>query len=319
MGTDKKDELAKLLLTAAEYGDVLPDVDGVAVSDMVVDETAVWEAAKVKFNKLNAVKKRRREQTIAFPTGPVCLVFVGDLHCGGMGVDYPRMEREFALINQMPNTWVILMGDLVDNFVYGRLINLRLNTTFSVDEEWALARKALQLVSPKLLASVGGNHDAWTQLTSGIDYLSVLHRDEVPRVLYDPHQLRVTVTVGAEASWRLKLRHKWKGSSIYNPTHGIERASKFDKGDHFDIAVGGHTHNAAVVRQFVNGNRMGYAIQTNTYKIHDVHAEAQGYAGSNDGIAVPIVLHETGGVSLHSSIEEAARTMALFKIKENEQ
>jgi hypothetical protein len=63
---------------------------------------------------------------------------------------------------------------------------------------------------------------------AGIDYLADVVK-QVAAVPYDSDDLTVALQVGA-TSYTIRARHKWRLNSMLNPTHGIEQASRFDKG-----------------------------------------------------------------------------------------
>ncbi|RMG91144.1 MAG: hypothetical protein D6706_18520, partial [Chloroflexi bacterium] len=130
--------------------------------------------------------------------------------------------------------------------------------------------------------------------------------------------LRVDVVIGEQEPVRIKLRHKWRGSSIYNPTHAIERAAKFDKGDHFDIGVGAHTHVSGLVRMFNNGTKTGLAVQCGTYKRHDNFAEEVGFEQPNAMTAVPVVIHGRHRYTTFSTLDDALDYMNLYWRTEND-
>jgi hypothetical protein len=181
---------------------------------------------------------------------------MADQHLGGYGVDYDRIDDDINAILDTPRMYVCHAGDIIDNFIMGRLKDIRLGQSFAVSEEWALARRVLRLLAPRLILSVAGNHDLWTYALTNVDYLEEIHAKLNPDILYAQYDHNVDIAVGDHCH-RMRVRHSWRGSSIYNDTHGIERAAKFDKGDHFDIGVGAHTHVSGLYRQFNNGGSGG--------------------------------------------------------------
>ncbi len=111
-----------------------------------------------------------------------------------------------------------------------------------------------------------------------------------PDVLYDQDDSLITVRV-AGVQWRGRLRHKWMGNSIYNPTHGIERAHKWDQ--NFDFGVAGHTHVSGLARQFNAAGRDGLAVLCGSYKRVDHFARQVGFAKPNLSAAVTIIFDPT--------------------------
>lgn len=287
-----------------------PRIDGVGAGEYYPDEEEVLAKAEAAWHKTEQLMTRRRNQRIEFDSPTICLVAVADLHFGGPGVDYPRAFAEAELIADMPNTWLITVGDMVDNFIVGKLVQQRLKAEFSIAEEWALVRRYLRIVADKLILAVAGNHDQWTMAMSGLDYFGdVLEQlDQNQRCIYNRHRALAEIVVDG---WPLlaRVQHKWRGSSIYNPTHGIERAAKFDHP--FDLGLGAHIHRGGLARQFICRGRTAMALLAGTYKRVDDYALQQGFAQPNEAVAVAVILDaETHTMTGYNSLERAAAVMA---------
>jgi hypothetical protein len=258
--------------------------------DDPLDAAIIWKrAVDISERKL---AQPPQAAALSFPYGPVCIAFSADWHLGSEGTDYARLEDELGLIADTPGMYAGFIGDALDNFILGKLMALRMGTPFRISEEWAMVRYALEMIAPKLLFAVGGNHDAWTARAAGIDYLADVIR-QVSAVPYDADELTLSLQVGA-ASYAIRARHKWRLNSMYNPTHGIEQASRFDKGRGFDVGVGAHTHTSGLSREFNNGGRTGIAVLAGAYKRHDDFARQVGFPGPNDATAVAVVFTEAG-------------------------
>ncbi len=221
----------------------LADVEivGVTADEQLPDAQAVLQRSIAKFNQLRETMNRRRQQTIRFPNRPVGISFAADNHIGNEGVDYERMFAEAQLIADTENLYAINVGDVVDNFINGKLMALRMFTSFSIPEEWALAKHYLETIGPKLLALVSGNHDQWSTAVGGVDQLRDVLSHVRPDALYGTDELLVNIEVGP-LSIPARIRHKWQYSSVLNPTHGIERAFERDQAKPFLLGVGAHTH-----------------------------------------------------------------------------
>jgi hypothetical protein len=278
-----------------------PAISGATAESDIDIERAIEEQHRRWKEKHHRAQKKQR-QTIRFDTGPICLVFLGDQHIGNAGTDIKRVKREQDLILQMPGTWCLQMGDLVDNMIIGRLKRQNAKPSSDVWSQWQVAKWYLERFSEheSIVGYVGGNHGAFTlKLTGGIDY----RRDICPDgVLFDGDDIKVTVSVGA-ADYTIWARHKWRGNSIYNPTHGQERAMRFQDPDP-DIYVGAHTHEGSMYREVVHEGRRKAAIQLGTYKIHDDYAREQGYPGGDGSTACAVILHDDG--SMHGMADLAA-------------
>jgi hypothetical protein len=277
-----------------------------ATSEVSFDIAAIRRDAERRFASKRKRARAKARQRISFESGPVALFFVGDQHIGNAGTDIKRMFDEQDAILATPASYVVQMGDVVDNFIIGYLMRENAKPSTPVQEQWRLAQHYLDRWERRLVAVNSGNHDFWTARLSGIDYA----RDIAPRhALYDADSLRFTVEVGA-AKYRVWTRHKWRGSSIYNPTHGAERASRFDASDH-DVYVGAHNHTGSVAREFIlNGSRK-IAIQTGSYKIFDDWAAAEGFPAHDSSTSCALILHEDGSFNAMSNLEAAMNYMSV--------
>jgi hypothetical protein len=271
-----------------------PDIVGVGVGEGdLIDEEEVWRLALQKSKKRGEIERRKEHQSISFEHGPVCLVLMADLHLGDTGVRYDRIDDDIETIVETPGMYVVLAGDSINNFIVGRLRDIRFGAEFAVAEEWVLAKRVLKKLAPKLLLSVSGNHELWTYGLTNIDYLRDIHERLNPDILYSRLDSTVAIDVGG-CEQKLRVRHKWRGYSQYNLTHGIEWAAKFDKGREFDIGVGAHVHASGVYRQFNNGGKTGHAILCGSYKVTDEFATTLGFPEANESAAVATVFTEHG-------------------------
>jgi hypothetical protein len=287
----------------------VPIIEGALDQLETIDEEAVWRRAVELSRKRLAA--RTREGRLVFDYGAVGLAFLADLHLGGEGVDYERIDREIDHILATPGLYIVAVGDLLDNFIVGKLLSLRVDQTpFRISEEWALVRRVLRRIAPRLVASVAGNHDNWTGLLAGVDYFREVTEQIVGRhILYHPHELRFTVQVG-EAAVPFKARHKWRGASIYNPTHATEREAKFDGSYYWRVGVAAHTHASGVVREFNNRGQTALSCLCGSYKVDDDYAVASGFPAPNGATAVVVVVDEDGDFWGTSNLRAAAKYLS---------
>lgn len=273
------------------------------------DEEEVYQRALAQYRKARALADRKWRQSIVWNAPAVALVFVGDQHLGDPGTDLPRCFREAELIRDTPGMYAWLMGDLLNNFVIGRLRQARDNVALGICDEWALVRRYLRVIGPKVVGVTGGNHDHWSALLTGVDYFREVIAGIAPDVLYDSDDSRVALTVGgreAGHTFKLRARHKWRGHSMWNVTHGQERSAHFD--EDADIYVGAHTHAAGVARGFTMGGKSKLAMQCGSYKAHDIDAYSrrEGFHMPNSTTAVTAILTERGDATGFESLDLAA-------------
>lgn len=280
---------------------------GVMAAGELPDEDEVYAQAIAGWEETRKLEERRNSQVLEFPYGPVAFVWMADQHLGGKGVDYPRAFAEAEIVQATPGMFAGTVGDLLDAFIIDRLLKIRLGEVFSIPEEFALVRRYLRILGSKLKISIGGNHDFWFNWLTGIDYFREVLADITPGVIYDTDDCRVALRVG-EAEFRGRIRHKWRGQSIYNPTHGAERAAKWDQD--FEWAVGAHTHACGVARGFTAGGESGIAVQCGSYKVVDDYARRMGFPMPNKSTAVTIVFdEETHSMTGFENLEFAAQFM----------
>lgn len=271
-----------------------------------MDENAVYRRACEDWQKTARLATRRLHQTIKFAGGPIALVFAADLHLGNAGVDYERCFGEAELIAATPGMYPVLLGDPLDNFIISKLMHVRFDSSVPVAAEWALVKRYIRIVAPKLLASVGGNHEGWFKILTGVDYFQDVLAQIAPGAIYDSDDALITLTVG-RAEFPIRLRHKWNGMSIWNLTHGIERAAKFD--NDFICGVGAHTHASGLARQFNCNGRTGLAVLCGSYKAVDPHARERGYAKPNGSTAVTVIFDESGAMVGIDRLDYAVQLM----------
>jgi hypothetical protein len=290
--------------------DDAPKITG--VTPKLSDEDAAYAKAVAAWRETEKLVAARQAQRIVFNQSPICLVFAGDLHLGGEGVDYPRIFAESKIVVDTPGMYLVLVGDLLNNFIVPKLMSARYKAYGTIEEEWVLVRKYLKLVAPKLLVSVGGNHEKWTWTLSAIDYFADVLRGIRADAIYDTDEALISLTV-KKAVFPLRIRHRWLGNSIYNPTHGIERAAKWDQD--FIVGVGAHTHVSGLVREFNCAGRTGTAVLCGTYKRVDPFARQVGFAKPNNNTAQAVLFFENGDMLGVSSLERAANLMRLYARK----
>ena len=267
----------------------LIEIEGVSADERLPDEDAVYLRAVQDYELVKRIDERKRNQRIVFDRGPIAFVWAADLHFGDSGVDYERAFAEAELIRDTPGMFLGLGGDFVNNFIIGKLQAVRMGARMSIPDEWALVRRYLRIVAPKLLLSVSGNHDNWTALLTGVDYFADVQDRLTSKVIYDADDVLFTVKVG---DWSIpcRARHKWRGKSIYNVTHAIERAAKWDQD--FLIGFGAHTHTGGYTRDMGVGGADGIAVQAGSYKRLDGFARRLGFAKPNHSTAVAVVIND---------------------------
>lgn len=257
----------------------------------------IWE---VVINKQKDF--RRSAANVVMGNQPVAIAFISDLHFGSAGTDYQSAYEDAQLIANTDGMYAVFHGDGIDNWIVPKLQSIQRYQAVNGDEEIELFFSWLDLIKHKLLVVVAGNHDNWTKKMSGLDMIQRELRNT--KVIYDPNEVRLHLYVG-DGFWRIKIRHKWRYGSIYNPTHGIEVG--WDRGDwDFDIGVAGHTHIGTLFRSFIRHNQERLAVITGAYKMSDHFATEIGFAQTNHRGCGAVIFKPNGSVFWTRDLREAS-------------
>ena len=270
------------------------------------DVGAVWQRL------IDEQQQRLREPTlqrVILPSAPCAVAFLSDLHIGNAGTDYAAIRRDAEIVAATEGMYATFVGDGIDNWIIGKLAGLQRGQAVAFDDEWRLLEAWLRLVSSKLLVVVAGNHDNWTTKLAGIDRL----RDLVQplTVLYHAQQVVFSLQIG-ETTRTVCVRHRWRGSSVFNVTHGLE-VSWERMGLDYDWSIGGHTHIATVCRPFLRHGILRHAILIGTYKLADHYAAELGLAPSHGSGSGAMVLHPDGRQWWFDKLSEASSFLSYLR------
>lgn len=257
-------------------GDVVvekPQISGITPEVHHDFEKDILPYLKMIGTRAAAKNEIERNQSITMPDGPFTLVMVSDVH-GGAKSDYDAIERDAKTIRDTQDMYAILAGDLTDNFIIGKLANLQKFQSTTFDDETRFLEWFINIIKDSLIAFVSGNHDNWTKKLTALDHLKKL-LGKVP-TLFDNHQVRFRlIQNGITEKWL--VRHKFKYSSIFNATHGMQVT--WERGEQpYDVVLGGHTHIAALCNEFIKHNKKRFAVLLGTYKLRDEYGVELGFA-----------------------------------------
>lgn len=295
---------ARKLMSAFEQTEPRPKIEGVGPNERP-DVEEILRRVQMDYRRREELEHRRKAQSITFDGGPIAIVFAGDEHFGNDGTDVQRVFDEAYMIRDTPGMYTWRTGDVVDNFILGRMRQIRDGNRISIPDEWTLAVELLNVIRPKLLAWCGGNHPYWSEVASGVS----VEESILPEgILWDKDEIVADVHV-ADASVRIRQRHQWLGRSQWNPTHALEKAFRMDRSD-ADIHVGSHTHIASLVRDSLGPNaERKVAILTGTYKVWDEHARRKGFPEHDVSTTATLIVNEDGSFMATSNLEAAVNYM----------
>lgn len=253
-------------------------------------------------------RRRRDTPQILVPHKPFAIAFISDLHIGSQGTDYVSLRRDAETVRDTDGMYAVFHGDGIDNWIIPKMQGLQRGQAMPFDDELALFRAWLLTIEKKLLVVVAGNHDNWTTKLAGFDWLKSI---TPTTALYDPQQITFDISHG-DNRVRICVRHKWRGSSILNPTHAMERSARDIDAD---IYVGGHTHIGTLFRSFTVRGQDRIAVLTGTYKTEDSFGRELGLPDTQHRGCGAVVFDTDGSMTWIRNLDEAARYL---KFKQQE-
>jgi len=206
---------------------------------------------------------------------PVGILHFGDPHLDDDGTDLQLLEEHALLVRNTPGLWGANLGDTTNGWI-GRLARLYASQTTTAAEAWRLAEWFIRdLVGPKWLYIVAGNHDLWAGAGDPLIWIS-----QQVAAAYQDTEIRIALRFPDMREVRVNCRHDFAGHSQYNPAHGPMKAALFGTRDH--ILIAGHKHESAygVLKDPDSGITM-HAIRCASYKIYDRYAREKGLRDQN--------------------------------------
>lgn len=276
-------------------------IEGIMPGDGERDAEEILSLVIAKQKRVFAYEQARQRQRIKIPS-PSGVAQLSDFHLGNDGTDYEALAQDVKIIRDTSGLYCGFTGDGVDNWIVGKLVALQRNQALDFDSEWLLFEWILKELDESMLWVVAGNHDNWTMKIAGIDRLEHLLKGTYK--LYHPQQIVFNLEVGPQTH-TVKVRHKWRGNSIFNPTHGIEVGWERG-GTDFDIGIGAHTHIATLYRQNIKHGKVIHTILTGTYKLYDEYGEEVGYAPSHGRGSTALIFDKNGNIQFFNELEQAA-------------
>jgi len=240
--------------------------------------TDYWSPRFVR--RQEEVLEAREQQTnsveIEFPAEKICINFMADLHSGGEA-DYGRINKEVETIVNTPNSYVILLGDVIDGFFFNYA---QMEQIEQVPEQIQYTKSLLKYLgeNKKLLVGWAADHDKWMDKMGNSMYADFF---ENTGAYYMYGLGYVTLQVG-KTEYKLTGAHKLPGSSIYNNNHPQDRAVRFGGAWGSDIIVSAHNHKKGHSEKTFTGFG-GEAIHVHQialgpYKCQDEYSKKNGWS-----------------------------------------
>lgn len=213
---------------------------------------------------------------------PTVVLCIGDLHLGSKFANYKAVKEFIAFIKGESNVYVIINGDIVDNFDSGsgKLQKVGLDSQLvSPSEQREIYRLLIEELRGKILAVNLGNHEEFSNTDTFINWS---HANKIPLGL---NRIRLNLTfkhlwavdddlLRCEYTVKLAAIHKARFNSSLNPNHAAQRELHFHYPE-ADVIITSHTHTPAIqVRTYPQNDTLKKVIyiQTGTFKSCDAHS-----------------------------------------------
>lgn len=254
--------------------------------DMPIEQVLSWR--RESFNRSLAHHSAKRWRKFNVPiSGPYALMFFGDPHIDDDGCHLPLLESHCELAAKTEAIYAINIGDTTNNWI-GRLERLWANQDASAKTAQKLARWLLCESGVPWFLWLHGNHDLWGGRV-GPDWFAAI---KPHFVAMDDWQAKVTLVSPNGHELRLWASHNFKGNSIWNNMHGLERAAQMQDWAHLYVA--GHHHDTGL-RQGENSHRSFcyWLMRVRGYKFMDDFADHHGFGEYQHGAAGLAVIDPT--------------------------
>lgn len=240
--------------------------------------------------------------------GPYCIAVVGDPHLDDPGCNWPLLKRDVELM-RTPNVHAVCLGDVTNNWS-GKLVRLYADQETTRTQAWKLAEWFFGAVPWVVI--IAGNHDMWSGSGDPLDWMARGHAVKQDWTA----QFEVSTPSGHVV--RIDARHDFKGSSIYNPLHGLMRARRFSDGE-ADILAAGHQHHAEIYQgqDPEKGSKPFWLVRARGYKHIDSYADNHQFESQDPrhGSTVGIVVDPDGGIQAYTDLSEAIEIMRFKRSK----
>lgn len=185
---------------------------------------------------------------------PICVCVLGDTQLGSFGTDYEAFKRITQEIIEIPNLYVILVGDLIQLAINLRGVAEVLDNMFTPEIQYIMLEQWIELIKHKVIAATWCNHGTMREeKVTGFSYSAKILSDRVPFFSGIGH---IDLTVG-EQVYKIAATHFFRGKSMYNKAHAPMRYMREIANDR-EIAIQGDFHQPGILWQPYGGvERLG--------------------------------------------------------------
>lgn len=240
--------------------------------------------------------------------GPVGIAFLADIHLGASGTNYAALEKDLEIIEHTPGLYVVIGGDVIDNHI--KHLAATIASGMTPGSQWKWCADLLKRLSPRLVAVVGGNHEAWTVAATGYEPLRELAATIATP--YDADEIVVRYAVGNQNYLGI-VRHKGRFQSSMNPSHAPKQHYRF--GDFaFDFCVFCDQHQYTI-EPFQAHGLQRWVLRPGSYQERSAFSRARGYPAASPFSPVIILRPDRRDLHGFASIEWGAEMLSGIRAK----
>ena len=214
---------------------------------------------------------------------PIAFMNTSDWHIGSRFMAYKTFRAALNLCIATPRVYWAIYGDEMDNYPLDWMPPAIMQVITPRTQQKIVHAIVDELIDHgKILYSFWSDHPAFTERKTGDNPMEPIYMGRVP---YFHGKGVVKLRVG-EQRYVIFASHKFKGSSIYNPTHPQMRALLWEVPS-ADFVIMGHRHQYAYSEvphhdlSYLSGlhkNRVAHLLQVGTAKSGPDHYTIRGWS-----------------------------------------
>ena len=238
------------------------------------------------------------------PDKHIGVAIAADQHIGNRYTDHARMREDAELIASSPNTYALLAGDFIDNFLAPDKPSPAASQMTYPDAQWKLLSHYVDMFDGKILAVVSGNHEQWTKKYAGVDILDNIMAEK--GIVYHTDELNIRIFLGS-LPYHFAMRHKRRGNAALNPARVVKKMWEDGETD-FDVGIVAHNH-VPVIEPFTKHGIERWAVRPGSYKIVDSFSEMIGFAADKPTCPLVIISPHTRDIQVFSDLRTGLLTL----------
>lgn len=245
-------------------GVVFPDkkeakIDYSRITRFLQEAQAIREEASVSQETATWIPQ------VEYPNLPIAVVYMTDIHYGNLGVDYKLLDSHLRIVEETPNTLLLLGGDTIDNFSPSKHPIAMLGDAVTPQMQAQAFMEEIKRFDAmgKLGGICHGNHEGFIGM-AGLDYYQTFMQGLKAPIFTAGGMIDLHY---GDEEYKIGWNHTHWGRSKLNITNAAKRAMEFSYPG-AEIVLVGHDHQAAA-EMFDRAGKRRLVIDGGTYKIND--------------------------------------------------